>query len=74
MAQSSREIYWSASLADSRRSGLTQVEFCRPRRFSIHDGARQRGAPGLSTMGLAGWTLSHMHHRWWRPSLVSDTS
>ena len=28
MAQSSREIYWSAILADFRRSGLTHVEFC----------------------------------------------
>src|SRR6476469_6572546 len=36
MAQSSREIYWSALLADFRRSGLTHVEFCRLRRISIH--------------------------------------
>src|SRR5271157_779367 len=36
MAQSSREIYWSAILADFRRSGLTHVEFCRLRRVSIH--------------------------------------
>jgi hypothetical protein len=36
MAQSSREIYWSAILADFRRSGLTHVEFCRLRRISIH--------------------------------------
>ena len=36
MAQSSREIYWSAILADFRRSGLTHVEFCRVRRVSIH--------------------------------------
>jgi hypothetical protein len=28
MTQSSREIYWSAILADFRRSGLTHVEFC----------------------------------------------
>jgi hypothetical protein len=28
MAQSSREIYWSAILADFRRSGLTHVTFC----------------------------------------------
>ena len=34
MAQSSREIYWSAILADFRRSGLTHVEFCRLRRIS----------------------------------------
>lgn len=36
MAQSSREIYWSAMLADFRRSGLTHVEFCQLRRISIH--------------------------------------
>jgi hypothetical protein len=36
MAQSSREIYWSAILADFRRSGLTHVKFCRLRRISIH--------------------------------------
>ena len=34
MAQSSREIYWSAILTDFRRSGLTHVEFCRLRRIS----------------------------------------
>ena len=36
MAQSSREIYWSAILADFRRSGLTHLEFCRRRHLSIH--------------------------------------
>ena len=36
MAESSREIYWSAILADFRRSGLTHVEFCQLRRISIH--------------------------------------
>jgi hypothetical protein len=36
MAQSSREIYWSAMLADFRRSGLTHVEFRQLRRISIH--------------------------------------
>jgi hypothetical protein len=36
MAQSSREIYWSAILADFRRSGLTHVQFCQLRRISIH--------------------------------------
>jgi hypothetical protein len=36
MAESSREIYWSAILADFHRSGLTHVEFCRLRRVSIH--------------------------------------
>jgi hypothetical protein len=36
MAQSSCEIYWSAILADFRRSGLTHVEFCRLRHISIH--------------------------------------
>ena len=36
MAESSREIYWSAILADFRRSGLTHVEFCRLRHISIH--------------------------------------
>ena len=35
MAQSSREIYWSAILADFHRSGLTHVEFCQLRRISI---------------------------------------
>jgi hypothetical protein len=36
MARLSREIYWSAILADFRRSGLTHVEFCHLRRISIH--------------------------------------
>jgi hypothetical protein len=36
MAQSSREIYWSAILADFRRSGLTHVRFCQLRRIYIH--------------------------------------
>jgi len=36
MAQSSREIYWSAILADFRRSGLTHVEFCQLRCISVH--------------------------------------
>ena len=36
MAQSSREIYWSAILADFRRSGLTHVQFCQLRQISIH--------------------------------------
>jgi hypothetical protein len=35
MAQSSREIYWSAILADFRRSGLTHVEFRKLRRGSL---------------------------------------
>jgi hypothetical protein len=35
MSQSSREIYWSAILADFRRSGLTHVQFCRLRRISL---------------------------------------
>jgi hypothetical protein len=36
MAQSSREIYWSAVLADFRRSGMTHVQFCQSRRISLH--------------------------------------
>jgi hypothetical protein len=36
MAQSSREIYWSAILADFRRSGMTHVQFCSARRISLH--------------------------------------
>jgi hypothetical protein len=36
MVQSSREIYWSAILADFRRSGLTHVQFCTLRRISVH--------------------------------------
>src|SRR3954447_7908395 len=36
MAQSSREIYWSAVLADFRRSGMTHVQFCAARRISLH--------------------------------------
>jgi len=36
MALTSREIYWSAILADFRLSGLTHVEFCRLRRISLH--------------------------------------
>ena len=36
MSLTSREIYWSAILADFRRSGLTHVEFCRLRRLSLH--------------------------------------
>ena len=36
MAQSARAIYWSALIADFRRSGLTHVEFCRRRQISVH--------------------------------------
>jgi hypothetical protein len=36
MAQASRAIYWSALLADFRRSGMTHVQFCRARRISLH--------------------------------------
>jgi hypothetical protein len=36
MAQSSREIYWSAILANFRRPGLTHVECRRLRRVSTH--------------------------------------
>jgi hypothetical protein len=36
MAQSSREISWSAIVADFHRSGMTHVEFCRTRRIPIH--------------------------------------
>ena len=36
MALTSREIYWSAILADFRRSRLTHVEFCHLRRISLH--------------------------------------
>jgi hypothetical protein len=36
MPRQSRQIYWSAILADFRRSGLTHVEFCRRRHISIH--------------------------------------
>jgi hypothetical protein len=36
MPRSAREIYWSAIIADFRRSGLTHVQFCRLRKISIH--------------------------------------
>jgi hypothetical protein len=36
MAQSARAIYWSAIIADFRRSGLTHVESCRRRQISVH--------------------------------------
>jgi hypothetical protein len=36
MARSAHEIYWSPILADFRRSGLTQVQFCERRGVSIH--------------------------------------
>jgi hypothetical protein len=36
MAQSSRELYWSAVLADFRSSGLTHVGFCQLRGISVH--------------------------------------
>src|SRR5262249_16565550 len=36
MAQSSRELYWSAILADFAGSGMTHVQFCHPRRRPIH--------------------------------------
>jgi hypothetical protein len=36
VSQSSREIYWSAILADFHRSGLTHVQFCQLRRISLH--------------------------------------
>jgi hypothetical protein len=35
MPHPSRELYWSAILADFRCSGLTHVEFCRRRRLSL---------------------------------------
>jgi len=36
MAHPVRIRYWSAVIADFRRSGLTQVEFCRRRQISLH--------------------------------------
>ena len=36
MARSSRQLYWSAIIADFHRSGLTHVQFCRLRKVSIH--------------------------------------
>jgi hypothetical protein len=36
MAHPVRERYWSAVIADFRRSGLTQAEFCHRRHISIH--------------------------------------
>jgi hypothetical protein len=36
MAKSSRELYWSAVLADFRSSGLTHVGFCKLRGISVH--------------------------------------
>ena len=36
MAQSAQAIYWSALIADFRRSGLTHAEFCRRRQVSVH--------------------------------------
>ncbi len=36
MVPSSREIHWSAVLADFRRSGMTHVQFCAARRISLH--------------------------------------
>ena len=36
MGRPVRERYWSAVIADFRRSGLTQAEFCRRRHVSIH--------------------------------------
>jgi hypothetical protein len=36
MPRHSREVYWTAILADFRRSGLTQDEFCRRRQISLH--------------------------------------
>ena len=36
LAMSSREIYWSAILADFQRSGLTHVQFCQLRGISVH--------------------------------------
>lgn len=36
MAHPARKQYWSAVIADFHRSGLTQGEFCRRRRISVH--------------------------------------
>jgi hypothetical protein len=36
VAQAARELYWSAILADFRRSGLTHVQFCQLRHISLH--------------------------------------
>lgn len=56
MAQSSREIYWSAIIADFRRSGLTHVEFCRLRHVSIHSFRKwlYRPRPGSPPVASAG--------------------
>jgi hypothetical protein len=36
MARSSRQIYWSAIIADFHRSGMTHVQFCQLRKVPIH--------------------------------------
>ena len=54
MPHPSRELYWSAILADFRRSGLTHVEFCRRRRISLHAFRRwlYRRRPDLRSTSL----------------------
>jgi hypothetical protein len=55
MAQSARAIYWSAIIADFRRSGLTHVEFCRRRQISVHAFRHwlYRRLPGLPSASSA---------------------
>jgi hypothetical protein len=56
MALSSREIYWSAIIADFRRSGLTHVEFCQLRDIPIHSFRKwlYRPRPGSPKAAPAG--------------------
>jgi hypothetical protein len=60
MAQSAREMYWSALIADFRRSGLTHVQFCRLRRVPIHSFRKwlYRLRPGLPAPSRAKATTS----------------
>ena len=74
MAQSSREIYWSAILADYRRSGLTHIEFCQLRRISIHSFRDwlYRLRPGLAPSSLTAWP--HVPNPFSRPRPICPPS
>jgi hypothetical protein len=60
MPRHSRELYWAAILADFRRSGLTQDEFCRRRQISLSSFRHRlyRRRPDLPTIPAASHTTT----------------
>jgi len=51
--QATDDAQWHAAIADFRRSGLTQPEFCRRRRLPLHTFRRRLYArPGVPPKGI----------------------